>query len=256
MCQLINFNHTRVHVKPVPDETGQYGRICRNGRQIGSMPTTLENKDRFMVGRSFIFKLVVPLAAQQVKQEEEEGQGVGETDHLAEIIDNQSEEYLQAKAFVENVASRIGEEAAGSFLSAFAQALPLVAEANDITTELRKKDSLLMRLDVVYDVLAYESSEPMLCVRLWKKEPAKAKLKRVFKRVLHNAKINKHVYSVAAYLTGAGTDPSDVYTDGMIDGYRSHVFSPHTQLWSPIFHVLLSMYIPRHYHSDASLTHL
>ena len=31
--------------------------------------------------------------------------------------------------------------------------------------ELRKKDNLLMRLDVVYDVLAYESSEPMLVVR-------------------------------------------------------------------------------------------
>ena len=77
-----------------------------------------------------------------------------------------------------------------------------------------------MRLDVVYDILAYESSEPMLCVRLWKKENAPAKLRRVFKRVLQNTKINRHVHSIAAYLTGQGVDTTDVYTDAVIDNHR------------------------------------
>ncbi|CAD7957374.1 unnamed protein product [Amoebophrya sp. A120] len=227
MCQLVNFNHTRVHVKPVADpETGKYGRLLRNGRAIGSTPTTLEARDRFMIGRSFIFKLVVPLQ-KEISQSMTEEDAIG--DHLAEIMDNTSEEFMQAKAFVEAVASRIGEEAANNFLASFAQAIPLVQEGNDISAELRKRDNLLLRLDVVTDVMGYEGSEPMLCVRLWKKEPAAAKMKRVFKRVVQNKKMNKHVFNIAAYLTGIGTDPNeDLYTDAVIDGHRCQLIA----LWS------------------------
>eukprot|EP00392_Amoebophrya_sp_AT5.2_P000603 g604.t1 len=235
MCTLINFNHTRVHVKPQPDpKTGEYGRLLRNGRAIGGTPTTLEARDRFMIGRSFIFKLVVPLQAQNTHQTHTDGtlvaNGASEGyigDHLAEIMDNTSEEYMQAKSFVEQVALRIGEEGANNFLSAFAQAIPLVQESNDISNILRKKDNLLLRLDVVTDVMGYEASEPMLCVRLWKKEPAKEKMKRVFKRVTQNKKMNKQIFSVAMYLTGNGQD-DDLYADAVIDNHRCQLLA----LWS------------------------
>ena len=49
------------------------------------MPTTLENRDRFMVGRSFIFKLVIPLMAQLAKSEHQEENTVL-ADHLGEIM--------------------------------------------------------------------------------------------------------------------------------------------------------------------------
>ncbi|CAD7945147.1 unnamed protein product [Amoebophrya sp. A25] len=233
MCQLINFNHTRVHVKPIADASGKFGRLCRNGRAIGNLPVTLETRDRFMVGHTHIFKLVVPSAQKnknKIGAAQEEQDALLE-EHLSEIIDNSSEEFIQAKLFVESVADRIGEDAAQNFLTSFAQALPLVQEANDICHELRANDQLVLRLDAASDIMGFEGSEPMLCVRLWKKEPATAKMKRVFKRVVQNKKMKKSVASIATYLTGVNTGADgeiDLYSDGMIEGARAQLLA----LWS------------------------
>lgn len=212
-------------------------RLCVNGRLIpGTQPRKLENKDRFLVGRSSIFKVVVPLAQKEERARYEANellQANKEKDsnmkpqdsmeeHLAEVVDFESEEFEQARMFVEGVANRIGDEAAESFLQAFGKALPLVHEANDITEALRREDNLVMRLDVAQDVLAFEASDPMLCVRLWKKESAIAKLRRVAKLVKQTTQINRHLHSVSFYLTGGAgiSGQEDMFTDGVVDGTR------------------------------------
>ena len=55
-----------------------------------------------MIGRSFIFKIVIPVAQEmdRLKKEEQEAEQAVLEDHLAEIVDYQSEEFEQARTLI------------------------------------------------------------------------------------------------------------------------------------------------------------
>jgi len=188
MCTITNVDNSHL-VITVPSD-GSENRVLVNGRRVDTKGSTLHHHDRLVIGRAFAFRLVVPKELETMKsvgmtkqQTLDENESWDLDKVLGEVVDEESQSFVQAKAYIEELRGRIGEYKAQAFLHSFSKAQKLVDEANDITKEIRPKDRLRFSLEVISDVYTYESDEPEFIVRLWRDKSAKQKFQMIVRQL-------------------------------------------------------------------------
>ncbi|KAF4755971.1 hypothetical protein FOZ62_013166, partial [Perkinsus olseni] len=134
--------------------------------------TVVRDGDRLRFGHSVRFRVAIP------EREEIVAKGADtlrlrnhvhhelEKEHT-EASCEESPEYDEAVQFADELAERIGDARAQEFLRNFSRELPLVAEANALTSALRPHHRIRFSLEVVVDVLTYGSVVPEIVVRVW-----------------------------------------------------------------------------------------
>uniref|UniRef100_A0A0G4HMF2 Kinesin motor domain-containing protein n=1 Tax=Chromera velia CCMP2878 TaxID=1169474 RepID=A0A0G4HMF2_9ALVE len=202
MCFLTNTDNNNIHIK-VPDGCEDSVRVLVNGRRVGRDGKDLKHHDRLVIGRAYAFRVVIPKQLEAAKDKGEAVAGRHAADDggnwdveavMQEIVTDDSQDYQGATRFVEELRERIGDFKAQTFLRNFGKALRLVEEANDITQEMRPSDRLKFSLEVLLDVLLYDSDEPELIVRVWAGKSAKQRFQdavhqlgqpKLFRKVLN-----------------------------------------------------------------------
>eukprot|EP00392_Amoebophrya_sp_AT5.2_P011327 g11404.t1 len=166
-----------VVMKLLPDEvekgkTSVFPVVHHNGSKLpaSSEPVTLEHRDRLVFGKALAFRVHIPKVAAE-RETALEHVDADFDDLIGELIDTHSAAFFQTKEFIETIAEHLGADNAEEFLRTFAQCLPLVNEANEISKNVRPNDRLLLRLDVLIDPLCFKNSKPAICVRMYKFAP-------------------------------------------------------------------------------------
>eukprot|EP00391_Amoebophrya_sp_Ameob2_P013648 CAMPEP_0178984436 /NCGR_PEP_ID=MMETSP0795-20121207/1602_1 /TAXON_ID=88552 /ORGANISM="Amoebophrya sp., Strain Ameob2" /LENGTH=851 /DNA_ID=CAMNT_0020675295 /DNA_START=61 /DNA_END=2617 /DNA_ORIENTATION=- len=131
-------------------------------------------------------------------------------DLIGELIDTHSAAFFQTKEFIETIAEHLGADNAEEFLRTFAQCLPLVNEANEISKNVRPNDRLLLRLDVLIDPLCFKNSKPAICVRMYKFAPEED---GEFEHEQDHPR-REYITNTHAHLS---EDQDDIFVDGVID---------------------------------------
>ncbi|EER09571.1 kinesin heavy chain, putative [Perkinsus marinus ATCC 50983] len=169
MCQLIGGAQKGTMVLQV--NNALENRVFVNGSQVVE-ETIVRDGDRLRFGHSVRFRVVIPNEKEEVSEESDafllrnHVQHELEREHI-EASCRESPEYDAAVKFAHELNERIGEERAQEFLRDFSHALPLVAEANALTSALRPNEQIRFSLEVVVDVLTYGSVAPEIAVRVW-----------------------------------------------------------------------------------------
>lgn len=207
MCEIENINHQDLRVSTtVPEafvETMQekarstiaQRRVAVNGYGVveGTM-TALHHADRVMIGRSYTFRLVNPLAIQEAKQENQSGEKAGSDDESGDEDDDPDKQFAtvgavsatndgelmdfresmqDVQSFIEDLSMRVGAMRSTAFLAQLRRLTPLVREANEITEEIRPRDRLTFSLLVIFDLNAYQSAVPEAVVQLSRRKRGK-----------------------------------------------------------------------------------
>ncbi|KAF4724545.1 hypothetical protein FOZ62_032142, partial [Perkinsus olseni] len=169
MCQLVDGEQAGTMLLKV--NNALENRVFVNGSQVVD-ETVVRDGDRLRFGHSVRFRVALP------EREEIVAQGADALRHRnyvhhelekehTEASCEESPEYDEAVQFADELAERIGDARAQEFLQNFSRELPLVAEANALTSALRPHDRIRFSLEVVVDVLTYGSVVPEIVVRVW-----------------------------------------------------------------------------------------
>jgi hypothetical protein len=173
MAILENTDDINITIRPVGD-----GRVLVNGMKI-SETTQLRNGSRLILGYSFCFRVVIPLAAADDNDQQEHGT----MEHaLSEVVPEQSEAYEQCRVYVEELNSRLGAYKAQKFLIQFQKANVLAEEANLISKSVRPLDRYFFNVEVIVDTFQYQQDEPECVVRLKKFLTGVRRLKDLIQR--------------------------------------------------------------------------
>jgi len=142
------------------------GRVLVNGRAPTVAAQPMAHCDRLIIGHAYCFRLTIPATGTD-----------GDTNNLLttssmeealfEVVHEHSDEFAECQAMMESLKDRIGQSNAQDFLNLFGRTLPLVEEANLITSTVRPQDRLRFQVEVTSDILRYTSDEPELIVRLF-----------------------------------------------------------------------------------------
>uniref|UniRef100_A0A0G4HP77 Kinesin motor domain-containing protein n=1 Tax=Chromera velia CCMP2878 TaxID=1169474 RepID=A0A0G4HP77_9ALVE len=82
------------------------------------------------------------------------------TQELAEFLDEDSETFNHARAFLKDLQFRMGQEKAREFVRQFREVSPLVDEANEITAEMRPYEHLRFSVEITTDISTWEIDDP------------------------------------------------------------------------------------------------
>ncbi|KAF4735687.1 hypothetical protein FOZ63_008345, partial [Perkinsus olseni] len=166
MCQLVGGEQAGTMLLKV--NNALENRVFVNGSQVVD-ETVVRDGDRLRFGHSVRFRVAIP------EREEIVAKGADtlrlrnhvhhelEKEHT-EASCEESPEYDEAVQFADELAERIGDARAQEFLRNFSRELPLVAEANALTSALRPHHRIRFSLEVVVDVLTYGSVVPEIVV--------------------------------------------------------------------------------------------
>jgi len=144
----------------------EQGRILVNGR-IPSSQIQLHHTDRIILGHAYCFRLTIPAVAESSRNPT-----VGQEDDLQhalrEVVHDHADEFAACMEMMNGFEDKIGPEKVKIFMEEVGRILPVVDEANLITSEVRPKDALRFQLEVCSDILRYSTDEPELIVRLYR----------------------------------------------------------------------------------------
>lgn len=162
MCTVRNESNVQLFME------SQDGRVLLNGRALtDGSSVELQHRDRVILGHAYCFRVVIPkFAAEHAEELHKDHEALENA--LGEVIPESSPEYQQVHFFVEELADRIGQVKANSFMQAFTKAAAQVEEANTITQEVRPDDQYSLRLEILSNIFTYQSSGPDCVVKLSK----------------------------------------------------------------------------------------
>jgi len=177
MCSLHNTDNDRVFLtlinqegKPLEKGQTRQGRLLVNGKPP-AQDTELKHMDRVMFGHAYLFRLVIPLHADDPGRITQEAVSAGIEDALHEVMDDQDDPaFHEVRAVMDTITDRIGPERVKEFLHTFSEHFPLVEEGNRITAKVRPSDKLRFQMEVCSDIMTYTSDEPELVIRLYQED--------------------------------------------------------------------------------------
>jgi len=141
-----------------------HGRVLVNGR-APETGTILKHMDRLIIGHAYCLRCVLPAAAARRSQSDREVSDCHEA--LAEVVHDDQPEFIECRAMMDSLQDRVGHQVVQAFIKEFGQALPLVQEANLMTSELRADDHMRFQIEVCSDIMTFTSDEPELIVRFY-----------------------------------------------------------------------------------------
>lgn len=143
------------------------GRVLVNGRAPHNGCQALLHCDRIIIGHAYCFRLTIPNVANENVSASGNIAMDSMEDALFEVVHEHADEFVECQALMESVKDRIGHSRAQEFLGLFGRTLPMIEEANLITTTVRPKDQLRFQLEVTSDIMRFTTDEPELIVRLF-----------------------------------------------------------------------------------------
>lgn len=152
--------------------SGAPGRVLINGRQPPCVAADLNHNDRIFVGHAYCFRLSIPKGSPPMEPKLSSHIAYSMEDTLFDVLHEHSDEFMECQALMESLKDRIGRQNAENFLHLFGRTLPLVEEANLITSNVRPNEGLRFQLEIASDILRFTIDEPELIVRLFKADAA------------------------------------------------------------------------------------
>mmetsp|Transcript_102445 Transcript_102445/g.181950 ORF Transcript_102445/g.181950 Transcript_102445/m.181950 type:complete len:831 (+) Transcript_102445:54-2546(+) len=178
MCALYNQANDKVFLKlmnqegkPLQEGQTRQGRLLVNGKPPAP-ERELKHMDRIMFGHAYLFRVVVPLHAEDPGTIKQEAISAGIEDALNDVVNDEDPAFQEVRAVMDTITDRIGPEKVQEFLHVFTEHFPMIEEGNKITSQVRPHDRLRFQLEVCSDIATYTTDEPELVVRLYQEDDA------------------------------------------------------------------------------------
>eukprot|EP00931_Biecheleriopsis_adriatica_P115109 TRINITY_DN90946_c0_g1_i1.p1 TRINITY_DN90946_c0_g1~~TRINITY_DN90946_c0_g1_i1.p1 ORF type:complete len:1344 (-),score=295.17 TRINITY_DN90946_c0_g1_i1:197-4228(-) len=175
-CVIRNEGNRRLTMHPigVQDIASERDkpRVFLNGRRV-TEPVNMCHQDRLVLGHACAFRVVLPLTASELRAAVPSAPDGGEKpdlpdyaadleEALAEIEDSSSQSLQHLRKYVEDLEHGAGLDAARVFVRELHRAVPLVREANQITSEVDIDTNF--QLQVLNDLCSSQSTAPEMVV--------------------------------------------------------------------------------------------